>query len=81
MLQLNIESGLQQEAESVLQELGISADIAVTMLYEYVREERRLPTGLRVPNKLTRETIEKSERGEDIIVCSSFEEMYESLGM
>ncbi len=81
MLQLQIESELQQEAEHIFQELGISADIAVSMLYQYVCDEHRLPTGLHIPNKLTRETIEKSQRGEDITVCSSFEEFYESLGM
>ena len=81
MLQLQMESGLQQEVDSIFQELGISRDIAITMLYEYVRDEHRLPTGLRVPNKLTRETIERSAAGLDVTRCSSAEDLYQKLGI
>jgi DNA-damage-inducible protein J len=81
MLHIEIESGLQQEAEQIFQEFGISADTAVTMLYEYVRDEHRLPTGFHVPNALTREVIEKTERGEDLIVYESADELFKSLGI
>jgi antitoxin component of RelBE/YafQ-DinJ toxin-antitoxin module len=81
MLHIEIESGLQQEAEEILRGFGISADNAVTMLYEYVRDEHRLPTGFRVPNAETRRVIEETERGENLIVCASVEELFESLGI
>lgn len=81
MLHLEIESGLQQEVEEILREFGLSADNAVTMLYEYVRDEHRLPEGLRVPNELTRETIRRSEAGIDVIRCSSVEDLYQKLGI
>ena len=81
MLQVQIESGLQHEVETVLREMGISADTVVAHLYEYIREERRLPEGLRVPNALTRETIRRSEAGIDVIQCSSVEDLYQKLGI
>ena len=81
MLQLQMESGLQQEVDSIFQELGISRDIAITMLYEYVRDEHRLPTGLRVPNELTRETFESTDAGKDLLEYSTTTELFASLGI
>ncbi|MFY7999752.1 MAG: type II toxin-antitoxin system RelB/DinJ family antitoxin [Candidatus Kapaibacteriota bacterium] len=81
MLHIEIESGLQQEAEQILQEFGISADNAVTMLYEYVRTEHRLPMELRVPNQLTRTTIERANAGLDVTRCSSADDLYQKLGI
>ncbi len=81
MLHIEIESGLQQEAEQVFQEFGISADTLVTRLYEFVRTEHRLPTELRVPNQLTRETIERANAGLDVVSCSSANDLYQKLGI
>jgi antitoxin component of RelBE/YafQ-DinJ toxin-antitoxin module len=81
MLHIEIESGLQQEAEQIFQEFGISADILVTRLYEFVRTEHRLPTELRVPNGVTREAFESTDRGEDLIEFATTEELFKSLGI
>lgn len=81
MLQLSIKPELQHEVEAVLREMGISADTVVSHLYEYIREERRLPEGLHIPNKLTRETLEQSDAGINVTSYSSAEEMYKALGI
>jgi antitoxin component of RelBE/YafQ-DinJ toxin-antitoxin module len=81
MLHLEIESELQQEVEEILREFGISADHAVTMLYEYVRNEHRLPSGFHVPNAETRAVFESTDAGEDLIEFATTEELFTSLGI
>lgn len=81
MLHIEIESGLQQEAEQILREFGISSDTLVTRLYEYVRSEHSLPPELRVPNAVTRAVFESTDRGEDLIEFVTTEELFKSLGI
>ncbi len=76
-----MESGLQHEAELVFQELGVSPDTIVKRLFDFVRTEHRLPEELRIPNQLTRETIERANAGIDVTTYSSAEELYASLGI
>jgi DNA-damage-inducible protein J len=71
----------QQEVEGVLASLGVSADTVVARLYEYIREERRLPQQFHTSNVLTRETIERAEAGLDVIQCASVEDLYQQLGI
>ncbi len=81
MLQMQMESGLQQEAELVFQELGVSSDTIVKRLFDFVRTEHRLPTELRIPNAETRAVFESTDAGEDLIEFSSTEELFTSLGI
>jgi addiction module RelB/DinJ family antitoxin len=81
MLHIKIESGLQQEAEQIFQEFGISADTLITRLYEYVRTEHRLPTELRIPNAVTRAAFESTDRGEDLMEYATTDELFKSLGI
>ncbi len=79
MLQITIEPELQQEVDTIFQKIGVSADTVVSHLYEYVREEQRLPEVLHIPNALTRATFESTDRGEDLIEYATTEELFQSL--
>jgi len=51
---------------------------AVRLLYRQIALRREFPLELRVPNKLTASTLEKSDRGEGIETFDSLDQMVES---
>ena len=51
---------------------------AVRLLYRQIALRREFPLELRVPNKLTGSTLNKSDREEEIETFDSLEQMVES---
>ena len=74
-----IEPELKAEAESILKEIGLSSAEAIRLYYKQICLQRGLPLELKVPNALTRETIEKSEKGIDVKSFNSVDDLFEDL--
>ncbi len=74
---------LKTSAEYILNNLGMTVSQAITIFYRQIELHQGLPfsVSLNVPNKLTRETLEKSARGEDIVVCKDADDMFSKLGI
>ena len=51
---------------------------AVRLLYRQIAFRREFPLELRVPNKLTASTLDKSDRDEEIETFNSLDQMIES---
>ncbi len=51
---------------------------AVRLLYRQIALRREFPLELRVPNKLTASTLDKSDRGEEVETFDSLDQMVES---
>jgi DNA-damage-inducible protein J len=81
MIRARIEPELKTEAEEILGQLGLSATQAITLFYRQVVLQRRLPLELAVPNEITREVFRKTDSGEDMVRCSSADDMFEKLGI
>lgn len=62
----------KERSESILKQIGMSPTEAVRLLYRQIALRGEFPVELRVPNALTAETLDKSDRDEDI-------EHYESI--
>jgi len=58
-----IDEGLKDEAAAVLAEMGLTVSDVVRIVLTKVAKDKALPFEMRVPNKLTIETLSKSERG------------------
>ena len=61
-----IDRKTKEDSESVLREIGMSPTDAVRLLYRQIALRGEFPVELRVPNAHTRETLEKSDRNEEI---------------
>ena len=48
------------------------------MFYRQITLRRGLPFAIEIPNSLTRETLEKSRKGEDVEEHGSLDEMFGS---
>ena len=59
-----IDPVIKNEAAIVLAKMGLTVSDLCRMALTRVAHEKRLPFSDDIPNALTRETIEKAERGE-----------------
>jgi len=71
---------VKEEATEVLKNMGLTVSDLMRIVLTRVAKERSLPFDLR-PNALTRETMEKSARGEDVHHAEDANDMFEQLGI
>ena len=73
-----IDEETKLSTEEVLKSIGMKPSDAVRLLYKQISLRKQFPLELRVPNKLTANTIEKAERGEELETFDSLESLFES---
>jgi DNA-damage-inducible protein J len=76
-----IDEGLKNEAAVVLADMGLTVSDVVRIVLTMVAKEKALPFEMSVPNKLTTETLEKSERGEDVHHAKDADDLFRQLGI
>jgi DNA-damage-inducible protein J len=64
-----IEPDLKEAAEAILKELGLNASQAITLFYTQIKINRGLPFLLRVPNETTRQTLDNTDLGKNLVYC------------
>jgi DNA-damage-inducible protein J len=78
-IRARIDENLKEEATEILAQLGLTVSDFVRIGLTRVVRERGLPFEMHIPNKITAETLEKSERGEDLHSFDSAEAMFKDL--
>jgi DNA-damage-inducible protein J len=76
-----IDQTLKEEAAAVLADMGLTVSDVVRIVLTKVAKDKALPFEMRVPNKLTIETLAKSERGEDIHHTEDATDLFRQLGI
>ncbi len=71
---------VKEEATEVLGDMGLTVSDLMRIVLTRVAKERTLPFDLR-PNALTRETMDKTARGEDVLHAKDAKELFEQLGI
>jgi DNA-damage-inducible protein J len=74
-----IEPELKEEAEAILKGLGLNATQAITLFYQQIRLSRGLPFVLRIPNEVTRQTLEDTDAGKDLVYCRDAADLFQRL--
>jgi DNA-damage-inducible protein J len=74
-----IEPELKEEAEAILKGLGLNATQAITLFYQQIRLSRGLPFVLRIPNEITRQTLEDTDAGKDLVYCRDAADLFQRL--
>jgi DNA-damage-inducible protein J len=80
-LHINVDEHIKAQADETLADLGLTVSDAVRLMLERIAAEKALPFEVGVPNALTAQTLEASERGEDLHVCRDSDELFEQLGI
>ena len=76
-----VDETLKNEAAAVLAGMGLTVSDVVRIALTKIATEKALPFDLRVPNKLTAETLAKSERGEDVHHAKDAADLFKQLGI
>lgn len=74
-----IDPQTKSQAQDILNRLGITLTEAIALYLRQIVFVKGIPFEVKIPNEMTIETIEKSERGEELHEASSVEEMFKEL--
>lgn len=80
-IRARIEPDLKEQAEAVLQRLGLNPTQAITLFYRQVELRNGLPFDVAIPTLTTTRTFEATDAGRDLVVCKDAEEMFAKLGI
>jgi len=61
-----MEPELKREAETVLNELGLSTTEAIRLFYRQIVLRKGLPFDVKIPNAETREAMRQAQEGENL---------------
>lgn len=81
MVRARVEPKLKGHAETIFQRLGINATQAITMFYRQVELRDGLPFDVVVPSATTKRTMEMTDAGRDLVICSNADDMFKKLGI
>lgn len=71
---------VKEKAAAVLDEMGLTVSDVMRIVLTRVANENALPFDLK-PNKLTRETMRKTARGEEVHQAKNAADLYKKLGI
>ena len=80
-IQTRINPELKKKAQEILNTLNLSMSEAISLYLTQVTLHRGIPFDIRIPNDLTINTLEKTERGEELNEVSSVDELFQELEM
>jgi len=78
IIHARVEPRTKKKAEDVLRKLGMSPTEAIRLFYTQICLLGGLPFRVLIPNDLTKETLDKSAKGQDVESFDSLDEMFES---
>ena len=73
------EPELKKKAGAILKKLGMNYTEAINLFLRQVTLRKGLPFDVKIPNRITRETFEKTDRGEDLKSYDSIDDMFKDL--
>jgi len=80
-IQVRVDEKTKTQAQSVLRAIHMNMSDAVKLFLRQVVLHQGIPFEVKIPNALTRKTLEKAERGEDVKDFATVEELLEDLGI
>ena len=81
IVRARIDTQTKEQASAVLASMGLNLSDAIRLLMLRIVDEQRLPFDVRVPNALTIETIQKSERNEEVYQATDTDDLFNQLGI
>lgn len=81
VVRARIEPDLKENAEAILDKLGLNPTQAITIFYRQVELRGGLPFEVSIPNATTRRVFEATDADLDLVRCDSDEDMFKRLGI
>jgi DNA-damage-inducible protein J len=81
MIRARISPELKAEAESILNQIGLSSSDAIRMFYRQVTMHNGLPFEARIPNATTRKALLDAEAGKNLTRYADTDDLFRKLGV
>lgn len=79
MIVARIEPELKADTEKILKKLGLSTTEAINLFLSQIRLRKGLPFEVKIPNKTTTETLEKTDKGKELVKCKDADDVFKKL--
>lgn len=79
IIQARIDPEVKKKAQSILNKLNITLSEAISIFLTQVSLNRGIPFDIKIPNDLTADTLNKSDKGEELHKVSSVDELFQEL--
>lgn len=79
VIQARIDPEVKNKAQNILNKLNITMSEATSIFLTQVSLNRGIPFDIKIPNDLTADTLNKSEKGEELHKVSSVDELFQEL--
>lgn len=72
---------LKEKAEHIFEQLGLTSTDAINIFYAQVALHNGMPFAVKIPNKTTVTTFQKTARGEELTEYDRIDDMLSALGL
>ncbi|MCG6138961.1 type II toxin-antitoxin system RelB/DinJ family antitoxin [Leptospira bandrabouensis] len=81
MIRARVEDNLKKDVENILERLGLSTSEAINIFYHQIKLTRGIPFAVKMPNKITKKTLESTDKNQNLKTFKSKKELFENLGI
>ncbi len=78
-IQTRVDPEIKQRAQKILNTLNISMSEAISMYLSQITLHEGIPFEIKIPNRITAQTLKKSEDGKELHKVSNVDELFQEL--
>ena len=78
-IQTRVDPKIKRNAQNILKTLNISMSEAISMYLSQITLHKGIPFEIKIPNRVTAQTLKKSEEGKELHKVSNVDELFEEL--
>ena len=78
-IQTRVDPEIKQRAQKILNTLNISMSEAISMYLSQITLHEGIPFEIKIPNRITAQTLKKSEDGKELHKVSTVDELFQEL--
>ena len=78
-IQTRVDPKIKKSTQNILNTLNISMSEAISMYLSQITLHKGIPFEVKIPNRITAQTLKKSEEGKELHKVSNVDELFEEL--
>ena len=78
---ITLQDDIAKKAENVLKAHGLTPEQAITLFFEQIALQQKLPFSFNQPNEETLQAFKDSEQGINCVECDNADDLFEKLGI
>jgi len=79
VVRARVNGELKKDVEHILSDLGLTMSDAINALFSQIKLQHGVPFDIKLPNKITKKTLEDSASGKNIKRFNSIDSLFDDL--